>query len=98
MSIGWKIVSALEEPLAEHSDLAFGHARSFWSEGYGLLSVARFLHHRSVYTQTTIQCKVDIHIDNKATTLQQHGPSLTIKHVKGHQDDNTPEDQLDLSA
>eukprot|EP00957_Ditylum_brightwellii_P129015 9842253-Ditylum_brightwellii.AAC.1 len=33
-----------------------------------------------------------------ATTLQQHGPSLAIKHVKSHQDDDTPEDQLDLSA
>eukprot|EP00957_Ditylum_brightwellii_P206442 15348429-Ditylum_brightwellii.AAC.1 len=58
-------MSALEEPLAEHSGPAFGHATSFWSEGHGLLSVARFLHHGSVYTQTTIQCKVNVHIDNK---------------------------------
>eukprot|EP00957_Ditylum_brightwellii_P026610 2012427-Ditylum_brightwellii.AAC.1 len=65
MSFGWKIVSALEEPLAEHSGLAFGHATSFQYEGYRLLSVARFLHRGSVYTQTTIQCKVDIHINNK---------------------------------
>ena len=65
MSFGWKIVLSSDEPLAEHSGLAFGHATSFWSEGYGLLSVARFLHHGSIYTQTTIQCKVDIHIDNK---------------------------------
>eukprot|EP00957_Ditylum_brightwellii_P087172 6634794-Ditylum_brightwellii.AAC.1 len=65
MSFGWKIVSASEETLAEHFGLAFGHTMSFQSEGYGLLSIARFLHHGSVYTQTTIQCKVDINIDNK---------------------------------
>eukprot|EP00957_Ditylum_brightwellii_P012839 970217-Ditylum_brightwellii.AAC.1 len=58
-------MSASDEPLAEHSGLAFGHDTSFWSEGYGLLSVARFLHHGLVYTQTTMQCKVDVHIDNK---------------------------------
>eukprot|EP00957_Ditylum_brightwellii_P122277 9324852-Ditylum_brightwellii.AAC.1 len=65
MSFGWKIVSALEEPIAEPSGPAFGHATSFQSEGYGLLSVSRCLHHGSIYTQTTVQCKVDIHIDNK---------------------------------
>eukprot|EP00957_Ditylum_brightwellii_P089893 6846186-Ditylum_brightwellii.AAC.1 len=48
MSFGWKIVSALDKSLAEHSGLAFGHATSFQSEGYGLLSVARFLHHGSM--------------------------------------------------
>eukprot|EP00957_Ditylum_brightwellii_P162260 12354856-Ditylum_brightwellii.AAC.1 len=64
-SFGWKIVTLSDEPLAEHSGLAFGQATSFWSEGFGLLSVARVLHHRSIYTQTTIQCKVDMRIDNK---------------------------------
>eukprot|EP00957_Ditylum_brightwellii_P074989 5698917-Ditylum_brightwellii.AAC.1 len=84
---------------------------------------------QSVYTQTKILCKVDIHIDNKgivkrinnqmlylydypfntlspdwdliaqaATSLQQHGPNMSIKHVKSHQDDDTPADQLNLSA
>eukprot|EP00957_Ditylum_brightwellii_P158106 12034763-Ditylum_brightwellii.AAC.1 len=33
-----------------------------------------------------------------AIMLQQHGPSLSIKHIKSHQDVDTPEDQLDLSA
>eukprot|EP00957_Ditylum_brightwellii_P011452 865537-Ditylum_brightwellii.AAC.1 len=65
MSFGWKIVSVLDKPLAEHSGPVFGHATSFQSEGYGLLSVAIFLHHGYVYAQTTMQCKVDIHIDNK---------------------------------
>eukprot|EP00957_Ditylum_brightwellii_P091043 6931407-Ditylum_brightwellii.AAC.1 len=65
MSFGWKIVSVSDKPLAEHSGPAFEHATSFRSEGYGLLSIARFLHHGPVYAQTTLQCKVDIHIDNK---------------------------------
>eukprot|EP00957_Ditylum_brightwellii_P114085 8698227-Ditylum_brightwellii.AAC.1 len=65
MSFRWKIVTPSEEPLAEHSGLAFGQATSFWSEGYGLLLVARFLHHGSIYTQTTMHCTVDMHIDNK---------------------------------
>eukprot|EP00957_Ditylum_brightwellii_P124380 9480086-Ditylum_brightwellii.AAC.1 len=65
MSFRLKIVSASDKPLAGHTGPAFGHATSFESEGYGILSVARFLHHESVYTQTTIQCKVDINIDNK---------------------------------
>eukprot|EP00957_Ditylum_brightwellii_P079095 6015778-Ditylum_brightwellii.AAC.1 len=65
MSFGWKIATSSDKPLAEHSGLAFGHATSFWPKCYGLLSVARFLHHGSLYTQTTIQCKVDMHIDNK---------------------------------
>eukprot|EP00957_Ditylum_brightwellii_P094536 7199238-Ditylum_brightwellii.AAC.1 len=30
--------------------------------------------------------------------LQQHGTSLPTKHIKSHQDDDTPEGQLDLSA
>eukprot|EP00957_Ditylum_brightwellii_P003938 299964-Ditylum_brightwellii.AAC.1 len=33
-----------------------------------------------------------------AVTLQQHSTILSIKHIKSHQDDDTPEDQLDLSA
>eukprot|EP00957_Ditylum_brightwellii_P174673 13300031-Ditylum_brightwellii.AAC.1 len=37
-------------------------------------------------------------IAQAATKLRQHGPSLSIKHVKSHQDDDTPEDQLDLFA
>eukprot|EP00957_Ditylum_brightwellii_P094856 7223784-Ditylum_brightwellii.AAC.1 len=65
MSFGWKIVPSSDKPLAGHSGPAFGHATFFQSEGYGLLSVARILHHGSIYTQTAIQCKVDIHIDNK---------------------------------
>eukprot|EP00957_Ditylum_brightwellii_P183948 14011750-Ditylum_brightwellii.AAC.1 len=65
MSFGWKIVTLSDEPLAKHSGLTFGHTMSFWSEGYDLLSVARFLYHGSIYTQTTIQHKVDMHIDNK---------------------------------
>eukprot|EP00957_Ditylum_brightwellii_P171368 13045696-Ditylum_brightwellii.AAC.1 len=76
-----------------------------------------------------MQCKVDIHIDNKgivkhinnqisyphdypyntlspdwdliaqaAITLQQHGNSLSINHIKSHQDNETPEEKLNLSA
>ena len=129
MSFGWKIVTSSDKHLAEHSGLAFGHTTSFWSEGYGLLSVARFLHHGSIYTQTTIQCKVGMHIDNKgivkcinnqifyphnypyntlcpawdliaqaAIRLQQYGKRLSINHIKSHQDDDTPEETLNLTA
>eukprot|EP00957_Ditylum_brightwellii_P062423 4737357-Ditylum_brightwellii.AAC.1 len=129
MSFGWKIVTLSDKPLAEHSGLAFGHATSFWSEGNGLLSVARFLYHGSIYSQTTIQCKVDMYIDNKgivkrinnqisyshdysyntlcpdwyriahaAITLHQYGKRLSINHIKSHQDDNTPEEKINLSA
>eukprot|EP00957_Ditylum_brightwellii_P200235 15264499-Ditylum_brightwellii.AAC.1 len=37
-------------------------------------------------------------IAQAAIMLQQHGPSLSIKHIKSHQDDGTSEDQLNLSA
>eukprot|EP00957_Ditylum_brightwellii_P002941 224676-Ditylum_brightwellii.AAC.1 len=30
--------------------------------------------------------------------LQHHGKSLSIQHINGHQDNDTPEDQLDISA
>eukprot|EP00957_Ditylum_brightwellii_P002782 213795-Ditylum_brightwellii.AAC.1 len=37
-------------------------------------------------------------IAQAAIMLQQHGTSLSIKHIKSHQDGDTPEDELDLSA
>eukprot|EP00957_Ditylum_brightwellii_P046680 3542531-Ditylum_brightwellii.AAC.1 len=37
-------------------------------------------------------------IAQAAIMLQQHGKSLSIKHIKSHQDDDTPESQLNLSA
>ena len=118
MSFAWKIVTQDEEPLAEHSGPAFGHATLFRSEGYGLLSVSRFLHHGSIYTNTDIRCNINIRIDNigivkrtndqlsyphdysyntlepdwdliaqSAATLKTYSETLTINHVKGHQDD-----------
>eukprot|EP00957_Ditylum_brightwellii_P042458 3215205-Ditylum_brightwellii.AAC.1 len=49
------------------------------------------------YPYNTLSPDWDL-IAQAATMLRQHGPSLSIKHIKSHQDDNTPEDQLDLSA
>eukprot|EP00957_Ditylum_brightwellii_P077143 5862958-Ditylum_brightwellii.AAC.1 len=37
-------------------------------------------------------------IAQAAITLQQHDKSLSIKHIKSHQDGDTPEEQLNLSA
>eukprot|EP00957_Ditylum_brightwellii_P197485 15046859-Ditylum_brightwellii.AAC.1 len=49
------------------------------------------------YPYNTLSPNCDL-IAQAAITLQQHGPNLSIKHIKSHQDGNTPEDQLDLSA
>eukprot|EP00957_Ditylum_brightwellii_P011045 837447-Ditylum_brightwellii.AAC.1 len=93
------------------------------------LSVARFLHHGAIYTQTDVCCYVVMHIDNKgvvmliinqlsymhnylyntfkpdwdlivqsAITLCTYGKNLSFSHIKGHQDDDTPEEDLDLPA
>eukprot|EP00957_Ditylum_brightwellii_P100472 7658409-Ditylum_brightwellii.AAC.1 len=48
MTFGWKIVDENEDPLAEHSGPAYGKATSFGMEGYGLLSLAWFLHHGKI--------------------------------------------------
>eukprot|EP00957_Ditylum_brightwellii_P063269 4801570-Ditylum_brightwellii.AAC.1 len=37
-------------------------------------------------------------IAQAAITLRQHVKILSIKHIKSHQDNDTPEDQLNLSA
>ena len=70
MTFGWKIVDKNKDPLAEHSGPAFGKATSFRAEGYGILSLARFLHHGKIYTQTKIQCYIEIYIYNKGIVKQ----------------------------
>eukprot|EP00957_Ditylum_brightwellii_P125381 9556061-Ditylum_brightwellii.AAC.1 len=65
MTFGWKIVDENNDPLAEHSGTAFEKATPFCVEGYGLLSLAQFLHHGKIYTKTKIQCYIEMHIDNK---------------------------------
>eukprot|EP00957_Ditylum_brightwellii_P040245 3045133-Ditylum_brightwellii.AAC.1 len=49
------------------------------------------------YPYNTVSPDWDL-IAQTAITLRQHGTNLSIKHNKSHQDDDTPEDQLDLSA
>eukprot|EP00957_Ditylum_brightwellii_P177636 13530409-Ditylum_brightwellii.AAC.1 len=49
------------------------------------------------YPYNTLSPDWDL-IAQAAIMLRQHGKSLSIKHIKSHQDDDTPEDQLDLSA
>eukprot|EP00957_Ditylum_brightwellii_P117100 8931666-Ditylum_brightwellii.AAC.1 len=48
------------------------------------------------YTYNTLSPDWDF-IAQAAITLRQHGNSLSINHIKNHQDNDTPEDQLDLS-
>eukprot|EP00957_Ditylum_brightwellii_P045043 3417103-Ditylum_brightwellii.AAC.1 len=65
MSFGWKISLLDATTLATHSGSAIGHASLFYTKGYGLLSVSRFLHHLQKYTNLTPACKIKIYIDNK---------------------------------
>eukprot|EP00957_Ditylum_brightwellii_P092359 7032058-Ditylum_brightwellii.AAC.1 len=67
------MVTPSEEALAEHSGPAFGQATSFQSEGYGLLSVSRFLHYGAIYTQTDICYYVKMHINNKGVVTCING-------------------------
>eukprot|EP00957_Ditylum_brightwellii_P177868 13548239-Ditylum_brightwellii.AAC.1 len=101
MTFGWKIVDENKDPLVEHSGPALGKATSFCAEGHGLLSLAQCLHHGKTYTQTKIQCYIEINIDNEAqvaVTLGSYGSRLTIFHVKSHQDNDKDEEDLDLPA
>eukprot|EP00957_Ditylum_brightwellii_P134923 10287226-Ditylum_brightwellii.AAC.1 len=70
MTFGWKIVDENKDPLVDHSGPVFGKATSFYTEGYGLLSLAQFLHHGKIYTQTKIQCYIETHINNKGIVKQ----------------------------
>eukprot|EP00957_Ditylum_brightwellii_P089731 6834199-Ditylum_brightwellii.AAC.1 len=49
------------------------------------------------YSYNTLSPDWDL-IAQAAIMLQQHGKSLSIKHIKSHQDNDAPEDQLDLSV
>eukprot|EP00957_Ditylum_brightwellii_P191434 14575132-Ditylum_brightwellii.AAC.1 len=70
MTFGWTIVDENKDPLVEHLRPTFGKAPSFCAEGYGLLSLAWFLHHGKTYTQTKIQCYIEILINNKGIVKQ----------------------------
>eukprot|EP00957_Ditylum_brightwellii_P087702 6678561-Ditylum_brightwellii.AAC.1 len=65
LTIGWRIVNSEEDTLVEHAGLAFGQTTTFCAEGYGLLSVARFSHHMSQYTNQGVRCEISTNIDNK---------------------------------
>eukprot|EP00957_Ditylum_brightwellii_P086834 6608673-Ditylum_brightwellii.AAC.1 len=49
------------------------------------------------YSHNTLCLDWDL-IAQAAITLQQHSKSLSIKHIKSHQGNDTPEEQLNLSA
>eukprot|EP00957_Ditylum_brightwellii_P184807 14076575-Ditylum_brightwellii.AAC.1 len=70
MSFGWVISLADATTLVTHSGPAFGHVSLFCTEGYGLLSVLRFLHHLQKYTQLTPACNTQIYIDNKGVVTR----------------------------
>eukprot|EP00957_Ditylum_brightwellii_P186886 14231668-Ditylum_brightwellii.AAC.1 len=53
--------------------------------------------YRHDYPYNTLSPDWDL-ITQAATTLRQHGSSLSIKLVKSRQDDVTPEDKLHLSV
>eukprot|EP00957_Ditylum_brightwellii_P043750 3317437-Ditylum_brightwellii.AAC.1 len=125
MTFGWIIVKKDKEILAEHAGPSFGQATYFRVEGYGLLSVTRFIHHISQYTNQEVCCDVNMYIDNEdivkkindqliytydypsntlkpdwdivaqaAHTLKPYANTLTITHVKSHQDDNSLLEEL----
>eukprot|EP00957_Ditylum_brightwellii_P210113 15364588-Ditylum_brightwellii.AAC.1 len=129
MIFGWIIVNKDKEMIAEHVGPVFGQATSFGTEGYGLLSVARFIHYISQYMNQAVCCDINMYIDNKgivkrinyqltytydysfntlepdwdivaqgAHTLKLYIDTLTITHVKSHQDDNTSLEELSLPA
>eukprot|EP00957_Ditylum_brightwellii_P162362 12362992-Ditylum_brightwellii.AAC.1 len=81
MTFGWIRVNNSEEICAEHVGPAFDQATFFRAEGYGLLSVARFSHHISKYTNQAIRCNINTYIDNKGIVKQINDqPSYTHDH------------------
>eukprot|EP00957_Ditylum_brightwellii_P206667 15349422-Ditylum_brightwellii.AAC.1 len=64
MSFGWKISDSEGKMLVQHAGPAFGQASSFWSEVYGILSVALFLHYTKEYVQYKEQVSFMLYLDN----------------------------------
>ena len=131
-SYGWILSTSDGTRLATCQGPSFGaRPYSYRAEGYGLLSVTRFLHHlRSFYQiqlqACTIVCDNQAMV-NRAPAIPQHledlYPNSTLdsewdilmeiwtthqpltpeqrpqfQHVKGHQDEKTPYDDLSLCA
>ena len=131
-SFGWTISTAEGTRLATCQGPSLGaRPHSYRAEGYGLLSVTRFLHHlRSFYQLQLQSCTIvcdNKAMVNRATAIPKHlhdlYPNSTldsewdilmeiwtthnpltpeqrpqIQHVKGHQDQQTPYDDLTLRA
>eukprot|EP00957_Ditylum_brightwellii_P146903 11184334-Ditylum_brightwellii.AAC.1 len=88
VSFGWKVSLQDEMPLAEHSDPAFGKAMSFCAEGYRLLSLV--LHN-------TLELDWDV-LAQAAMELKTFDSEFSIQHIKSHQDDHTPMNELSFPA
>lgn len=131
-SFGWIVSTSTGTRLATCKGPCFGaKPNSYRAEGYGLLSVSRFLyqlHHHfalpiqsgdvvcdnksmvnqlatipnhlnDLYPNSTLEPEWDLIVESW-TALSQIPPSHRpqIQHIKGHQDMNTPYQQLSLKA
>eukprot|EP00957_Ditylum_brightwellii_P211763 15366575-Ditylum_brightwellii.AAC.1 len=98
-TFGWIIVNNDEEILAEHAGPAFGQATLFRAEGNkGIVKrISNQLTYTHNYPFNTLEPDWDA-VAQVADTLKQYNNLITITHVKGHQDDNKPLEELTMPA